>query len=163
MHFATKVILPESSTDSPLLINKFETDVVNTAQRVGDLSEKVLFQSLRLKGPNGRIHVEVSFVSTIWFHPALIILSQVSESGPGSIETSDAGISGVFNTSSSLVLATTNAPVDADIGLSSVDASKPKLVLATTNGYAFSNILENNSIQFNLIFLSLVPSHPGSV
>ena len=80
----------------------------------------------------------------------------------GSIETSNAGISGAFNISSLLVLATTNAPVDADIGLSSVDASKPELVITTTNGYAFSNILEKKSIQFNLTFLSLVPSHPGS-
>jgi len=122
LHFATKVILPESSTDSPLLINKFETDVVNTAQRVGDLSEKVLFQSLRLKGSNGRIDVESV------------------KADRGSIETSNAGISGVFNTSSLLVLATTNARVDADIGLSSVDASSPKLVLATTNAAVTSRI-----------------------
>jgi hypothetical protein len=123
LHFATKVILPELSTsDSPLLINKFETNVVNTAHRVGDLNEKVLFQSLRLKGSNARIDVESV------------------KADRGFIETSNAGISGVFNTSSFLVLSTTNAPVDADIGLSSVDASRPKLVLATTNAAVSSRI-----------------------
>jgi hypothetical protein len=53
----------------------------------------------------------------------------------GSIETSNAGISGVYNTSSLLVLATKNAQVDVDIGLSSVHESRPTLVLATTNAY----------------------------
>jgi len=104
------------------LINKFETDVVNTAHRVGDLNEKVLFQSLRLKGSNARIDVESV------------------KADRGFIETSNAGISGVFNTSSFLVLSTTNAPVDVDIGLSSVDASRPKLVLATTNAAVSSRI-----------------------
>ena len=67
LHFATKVILPELSDGSPLLIKKFETDVRNTAHRIGDLNEKVLFQSLHLKGSNGLIHAQVNFVSTTWF------------------------------------------------------------------------------------------------
>ena len=70
LHFATKVTFPElsdESPDSPLLIKKFETDVHNAVHRVGDLNEKVLFQSLHLKGSNARIDVQVSFiiVSTI--------------------------------------------------------------------------------------------------
>ena len=62
MHFATKVTFPELSDESPLLIKKFETDVHNTAHRVGDLNEKVFFQSLHLKGSNARIDVQVSFI-----------------------------------------------------------------------------------------------------
>jgi hypothetical protein len=64
LHFATKVIFPELSDKSPLLIKKFETDVHNTAHRVGDLKEKILFQSLHLKGSNGRIDVQVSFIAS---------------------------------------------------------------------------------------------------
>ena len=69
MHFATKVTFPELSDESPLLIRKFETDVQDTAHRVRDLNDKVLFQSLLLKGSNGAIDVQVSFISTALFHP----------------------------------------------------------------------------------------------
>ena len=62
MRFETKVTFPELSGDSPLLVKKLETDVHNTAHRVRDLNEKVLFQSLHLKGSNGRIDVLVSFI-----------------------------------------------------------------------------------------------------
>ena len=55
----------------------------------------------------------------------------------GTIKTSNGGISGIYNTSSSLILATTNGRVQSEIGLSSIDGSEPKLVVATTNGYVF--------------------------
>ena len=64
-----KVILPELSPEfSPLLIKKFETDVVNTVHHVGDLNKKVLFQSLLLKGENAGIDVQVSFISVACFY-----------------------------------------------------------------------------------------------
>jgi hypothetical protein len=70
LHFATKIIFPELSDKSPLLIKKFETDVQNTVHRLGDLNEKVVFQSLHLKGSNGPIDVQVSFgIDKLWFHP----------------------------------------------------------------------------------------------
>ena len=142
MHFTTKVILPESSLpEFPLLINKFETDVVNTAHRVGDLNEKVLFQFFLLKGSNGRIDVQVNFyrcgffilvmISYIFFYPQSVKADQ------GIISTSNAGIQGIFNTSKFLSLHTSNGRIDVDVGLSSVDESEPGLNLATTNAYVF--------------------------
>jgi hypothetical protein len=138
LHFAIKVTFPELSDGSPLLIKKFETDVHNAAHRIRDLNEKVLFQSLHLKGSNGPIHAQVNFISTTWFHPVDIFnYPQSVKAEQGTIKTSNGDIIGVYNTSSLLVLATTNGRVQADIGLSSINESKPKLVVATTNGYAF--------------------------
>jgi len=123
LHFTTKIILPESSTPhSPLLINKFETDVVNTAHRVGDLNEKVRFQSLVLKGSNG--HIDVESV----------------KADQGIITTSNGGIQGIFNTSTSLALYTSNGRINVDVGLSSVHESEPMLNLATSNAAITSKI-----------------------
>ena len=75
----------------------------------------------------------------VWFHFVNIYLHllQSVKAEQGTIKTSNGGISGVYNTSSLLILATTNGRVQTEIGLSSIDGSEPKLVVATTNGYAF--------------------------
>jgi len=122
LHFATRVVLPELSPESPLLIKKFETDVANTAHQVGNLIEKVVFRSFILKGSNGHIDVE-----SVQADEAII-------------STSNAGIQGIFNASTSLSLQTTNGRVDADIGLSSVNQSEPKLSLTTSNAPVTSRI-----------------------
>ncbi|KAF8802647.1 hypothetical protein BYT27DRAFT_7172708 [Phlegmacium glaucopus] len=123
LYFATKVILPEASPESsPLLIKKFETDVANTIHRVGDLNKKVLFQSLLLKGSNARIDIESV------------------QADLGIIGTSNAAIRGIFNTSASLSLITSNGQIEADVGLSSINASEPKLSLSTSNGAVTSRI-----------------------
>jgi hypothetical protein len=60
MTFETTVVLPEVEVDSaPRQIKKFETDVHNTVHRIGDLNQKIIFDSLSLRGTNGPINVQV--------------------------------------------------------------------------------------------------------
>jgi len=60
MIFETTVILPEVEAGSaPLQVKKFETDVPNTVHLIGDLNQKILFESLSLQGTNGPIDVQV--------------------------------------------------------------------------------------------------------
>jgi len=85
MIFETTVILPEVEAGSaPLQVKKFETDVPNTVHRIGDLNQKILFESLSLQGTNGPIDVQVRvaelnlrhsltplvvLVGNLWFYP----------------------------------------------------------------------------------------------
>lgn len=87
MTFETTVILPEVEVGSaPLKIKKFETNVLNTGHRIGDLNQKIVFDSLSLLGTNGRIDVQVraaelnlrllltissliDLVGNFWFYP----------------------------------------------------------------------------------------------
>jgi len=87
MTFETTVILPEVEVGSaPLRIKKFGTEVFNTVHRIGDLNQKILFDSLSLGGTNGAIDVQVraaelnlrlsltissliDFVGNFWFYP----------------------------------------------------------------------------------------------
>jgi len=141
-----KVILPElSSESSPLLIKKFETDVVNTVHHVGDLNKKVLFQSLLLKGENAGIDV------------------QSVQADTGYIGTSNGDITGVFNTTKSLALLTKNGRVDADIGLLSFNGTRPNLSVLTTNAAVASRISLSSDKGQGGIFHAAVKTHNGQL
>ncbi|CAA7260391.1 unnamed protein product [Cyclocybe aegerita] len=116
LFFETFVILPEPKDDTRLFINNFVTDVPNTRQRVGDLFSKVLFDKILLHGSNMPIEV-ASLAAT-----------------SGTIKTSNGPIKGVFNTTRSLKLITSNSPIEAHVGLTDdKDGSSPELVADTSN------------------------------
>ena len=56
--------LPELSS-SPLVIKRFETDLQNTVLKMGDLKDKILFESLSLKATNGDVDVGVRTLSLL--------------------------------------------------------------------------------------------------
>ncbi|KII95591.1 hypothetical protein PLICRDRAFT_129440 [Plicaturopsis crispa FD-325 SS-3] len=115
--FEVTVSLP-AKHHNPLRIPSFETDLPGFAHEIGDLQGIVEFDSLSLSGSNGRVHVGSVSGSDI------------------SIKTSNAGISGLFNTSSSITLVTSNKQIDISANLRSTEAkSSPiSLLLKTTNG-----------------------------
>jgi len=117
MHFAIQVVFPDFSGDkSAAPVKSFETDVPNTAQFTKYLkSSKLSFNSIVLKGSNAPIVVESLFATT------------------GSLTTSNAGIRGTFNTTTSLLLKTSNSPIQVDVGLHS-DSTEPTFVAHTSNG-----------------------------
>ncbi|KAF8161544.1 hypothetical protein B0H34DRAFT_857928 [Crassisporium funariophilum] len=123
LYFETTVVLPESSTSLvPLVINKFETDVPNTLQRVHDLGKKILFRHILLKGKNAAIEVKSLGMEN------------------GEITSSNGPIHGMFNTSNTLVLMTSNAPIRADVGLENNAGFNAKVALQTSNSPIESNI-----------------------
>ncbi|KAF8161489.1 hypothetical protein B0H34DRAFT_747387 [Crassisporium funariophilum] len=124
LYFETTVVLPESSSSLvPLVIKKFETDVPNTLQRVHDLGKKVWFRHIFLKGTNAPIEVKSLGMEY------------------GQITGSNGPIQGMFNTSNTLILTTSNAPIRADVGLENdAEGSNPKVVLHTSNSPIESNI-----------------------
>jgi hypothetical protein len=117
MSFVTTVILPEiDAGSSPIQIKKFETDVPTTVQRIGDLNQKIVFDHLSLRGSKAPIDV-LSLLAT-----------------SGSIRTTHSPIRGVFNTTESLIIETSNSPIAVDVGLESdKDGSQPTLVVRTSN------------------------------
>ncbi|KAF8959957.1 hypothetical protein BDZ97DRAFT_1761106 [Flammula alnicola] len=114
MHFETTVIFPEVSEGSaPLSIKSFETDVPNTVQSLEVL--KIIFDAILLKGTNAPIGVQE--------------LSAVK----GVIATTNGPIRGTFSTTTSLLLTTTNSPIQVFAGLES-NGTHPSFVARTTNG-----------------------------
>ncbi|TFK45094.1 hypothetical protein BDQ12DRAFT_642266 [Crucibulum laeve] len=123
LYFEVVVSLPRTSNGKPLLINRFETDVLNTPHRIGDLSKSVIFQSIDLKGSNAPIYAK-----SIRAHNA-------------NIHTSNGPIQGIFNTSHSLVLETSNSPIRVQIGMTNdKDGPASEVTLHSTNGAVESDI-----------------------
>ncbi|KAF8586656.1 hypothetical protein K439DRAFT_1659597 [Ramaria rubella] len=111
------VSLPNSgSPKNPLIINALDTNLGCWSHHITDLKNRVLFNSLSLRGFNAPIKADsVSVVS-------------------GKIQTENAQISGSYTTSSSLVLSTGNAPISAKIRMENRSDSKPtRLGLETNN------------------------------
>ncbi|KAF8959955.1 hypothetical protein BDZ97DRAFT_1835763 [Flammula alnicola] len=134
MYFETTLILPEVDAHAaPLSIKGFETDAPNTLHRFGDLNTKVLFGSISLRGSNAPIHAKS--------------LSAIT----GDVHTTNGFIRGIFNTSGSLMLTTTNSPIDVDVGLESTEGSAPELTALTTNG----------AIQAAISLTTTAPSNQG--
>jgi hypothetical protein len=113
MHFEIAVTIPEDS--SSISIKGFETDVPNTSQYLTALASKVDFGILSLHGTNAPINVE-SLVAA-----------------KANIHTTNSGIRGTFNTSSLLVLQTTNGPINVGVGLHD-EGEQATLIAHTTNG-----------------------------
>ncbi|KIM49587.1 hypothetical protein M413DRAFT_438772 [Hebeloma cylindrosporum] len=115
LYFETTITLPEVSGRNPLPIKNFETDVANTFHRIADLNTKVKFHSISLKGSNAPIHAQ-SLAAAV-----------------SSIITSNGEIKGTFNTSSSLVLSTSNGKIEVGVGLES-SGSETNFDAHTSNG-----------------------------
>ncbi|KAF9479396.1 hypothetical protein BDN70DRAFT_878879 [Pholiota conissans] len=115
--FETTVIFPEVAVGAePLFVKTFTVEVPNTVQRFADINEKVRFGFLMLRASNEPIEVK-----------SLNALN-------ADVRNKNAHVRGIFNTTSSLVLETTNSLIEADVGLHSVNGSSPIFFAQSTNG-----------------------------
>jgi hypothetical protein len=87
----------------------------------------------RLHSSNGRITVDVRVLR----HPVRVQLTLFSQSliSPDlTVQTFNSGISGTFNTSDTLKITTSNAPIKVTVNLESNDKNRPTAVhLRTSN------------------------------
>ncbi|THH00171.1 hypothetical protein EW026_g2301 [Hermanssonia centrifuga] len=121
--FVVDVTLPSSSSSSPLVIKRFETDMPIFTHYIHDLENTVDFHSLKLRTSNGPIVARSVFAQE------------------GFIQTSNGPIVGNFSSSDSLVLRTSNGVIHANVTLSSGDShQETKLDLKTSNSPITSNI-----------------------
>ncbi|KAJ3563688.1 hypothetical protein NP233_g8775 [Leucocoprinus birnbaumii] len=97
-------------------INRFETNVLNTRQELGDLQDKIFFQDLNLHGSNGAI--KATSVSA----------------DRAQIRTSNGAIEGHYNASDDFVIATSNARVDVTVDFNIIKKSQAKMTINTSNG-----------------------------
>ncbi|XP_006461438.1 hypothetical protein AGABI2DRAFT_178597 [Agaricus bisporus var. bisporus H97] len=97
-------------------INRFETNVVNSGHSIDDIKNKVLFETLTLRGSNGGIH------------------SKSVAALRANIVTSNGIIEGYYNGSDDLGLHTSNGKIDVDIDFSQVKSSTANLLMTTSNG-----------------------------
>ncbi|KAH9485740.1 hypothetical protein JR316_0002655 [Psilocybe cubensis] len=121
--FEITVTLPEHAASNPLDIKNFETDVHNSRHDFADLGAKVLFETITVKGTNGRIETKSLTARR------------------GYIQTTNGGIAGKFSTNETLRLVTSNGRITADVNLECESTEvRPKLQASTTNGRIDSNI-----------------------
>ncbi|TFK21953.1 hypothetical protein FA15DRAFT_57760 [Coprinopsis marcescibilis] len=113
--FETVVVLPEGDS-SPLVVEKFQTDVPNTSHRFVVDGKKLRFEDVLIKGSNAPVVVD-----------ALLTRK-------GVIQTSNAPLTGSFQALESLKLYTSNGYVKAMVGLSQGESNIiPKIDISTTN------------------------------
>ncbi|TEB38069.1 hypothetical protein FA13DRAFT_1785904 [Coprinellus micaceus] len=125
--FETLIVFPEwdgNQRQTPLIVKSFETDVQNTLHRVHGVADQVKFAKLRLQGSNGPISATSLSVEE------------------GRVETSNAGISGAFNTTKSLDISTSNGPVLVFVKVvNGYHLSDPsRLSIETANGPLEANV-----------------------
>ncbi|PPR03763.1 hypothetical protein CVT24_007362 [Panaeolus cyanescens] len=128
MAFDTKLSFPPGSSN---FIKGLDVDMPNFAQRIGNMSN-YLFDRLVIQTSKFPVEVDALRVNN------------------GSIETSWAPITGVFNTSSTLILKTTMSPISVDIGAHS-DGNVTQVIVSTT---AFP-------LRANISLLADSPSNKG--
>lgn len=119
MWFETKIFLPSSASD--YVIKNLETDLPNTVHELQDLSP-YFFKHIQLRGSNTPITA-----ASLHFQEA-------------SIQTSNGPIHGVYNTTDSLVLRTSNSVIDVEVGATASKDVAPKVVLSTSNSPFRANI-----------------------
>jgi len=162
------VILPElAGKISPLVIKNFETDVHNTAHRIGDLNKKVFFEFISLSGSNGPVTAKSLAVTKGKIHSSngpisgnfnsTTSLTVETSNGPVSgnfnsgtdltVNTSNGPISGIYNTTTVLTLSTSNSPIRVAVGLeSNTKGSTPIFNARTSNGVLEADVsLTSNS------------------
>lgn len=123
IYYEATVVLPESGKlDRPLHIENFETDVPNTVHKIGALRGIVDFTYISLKGSNAPISATSISAET------------------GVFRTSNSGISGIFNTTRSLTLKTSNGPIAVDVGVHNDQKYVSDLVMRTSNGKIDSRV-----------------------
>ncbi|KAF6761046.1 hypothetical protein DFP72DRAFT_879920 [Ephemerocybe angulata] len=124
VYVETLVVLPEVDKNaSPLHIKNLETDVPNTLHRLHANTDLITFDKLNIQGSNGLI-TAVSLGAT-----------------NARIVTSNAPISGVFNSTGNLSLETSNGAIQVSVKLHNKEGSIPnKLSIITSNAPLEANI-----------------------
>ncbi|CAL1711753.1 unnamed protein product [Somion occarium] len=148
-HLAITLRIPSSSSREPLHIQSLETSVHDFLIRMTDLVPTVLFDSLSLRTTNS----------------AIIAKGGLSAEN-ATLQTSNAAIDGVFTTSSSLELITTNHPIEATVTMFNLDYSIPtRLWIKTTNGHLGSSIylLSNDGRGGNFDVVAETTNDPLSI
>ncbi|KAL0955715.1 hypothetical protein HGRIS_001935 [Hohenbuehelia grisea] len=116
LFFSVTVHLPAKANGLPLLINSLSTNLPLFAHRVSsDLKDRVSFKQISLRSSNSPI--DVKFL----------------EAEIATIHTSNAPISGFFDCSYSLMLLSSNHPINIDARLSSDDNGATQLIMGTSN------------------------------
>lgn len=137
--------LPKSNSSDYLHIKKFETDMPNFTQLLGELGKDVFFDQISLRSANGGIvaksivaqqgRVETSNGPVALNDATFGSFDVISRNGP---------ISGVFNATGSLILKTSNDRIAGKVFLNTDENGKAKLELATRNSYIDTEILLNH-------------------
>ena len=126
--------IPPSTDGSKTIIKKLTTDLSIFVHNLGDLKHTLHFNELALSTTNTPIHAQVcSSLIPYLVHTLTHLQSVVAD--VAFAHSSNGVISGHYNTSDSVVLETTNAPITAVIGLlndHSGEATKARI--HTTNG-----------------------------
>lgn len=111
----------------------FDADLPMFALNMVGLSS-IRFGDVRLKSTNSQIQVRVIIV--LIDTCAAAKPSQGATASTFNIQSTNAGISGAFNTTDSLTIVTTNSPVSVRIGAVNEKAEKPtEVFIRTTNEF----------------------------
>ncbi|KAG6813763.1 hypothetical protein H0H92_007715 [Tricholoma furcatifolium] len=103
-------------------IQNFKTDMNNAKHWLGDLQDSVTFSRISIKGSNAAIQAHSIFADTAVFR------------------TSNGAITGSYNSSRSLTLRTSNAPIEVDIVVSNEKGYVSDLAMNTSNGKIKSQV-----------------------
>ncbi|KAF8070381.1 hypothetical protein FPV67DRAFT_1448153 [Lyophyllum atratum] len=117
LYYQATVVLPANARH----IENLETDVPNTSHRFRDV-QRVNFSQIDIKGSNAPIEAQSICADTAIFR------------------TSNSAIIGVFNTSRSLTLRTSNSPIQVDVGVRNEKEYVSELVMRTSNAKIESRV-----------------------
>ncbi|KAF9012711.1 hypothetical protein BDQ17DRAFT_1344494 [Cyathus striatus] len=122
-HVEIVVTIPETLAYGRDIVKGFETDLPNTVQRLDDFAAKIEFKRILLKGSNTPMYVKSVYAVD------------------AKIKNSNGPIEGVFNVTKSLVLRTSNSPIEVDVGLlNKAKDATTQLDMHTSNGPLKSKI-----------------------
>jgi len=135
LYYQATVVLPANARH----IENFETDVPNTSHRFGDL-HRVNFSQIDIKGSNALIQAQVRALHFIQFL-CLLAPCQSIFADTAIFRTSNSAIIGVFNTSRSLTLRTSNSLIQVDVGVRNEKEYVSELVMSTSNAWVPGSII----------------------
>jgi hypothetical protein len=154
LEFKVVVKLPHSDKHGPVGIKKFTADMSIFSMHVADFLKTFFFQHISLKTTNMPIGVDVSpLVSFALVYPLMTCVQSLGgdyvhlqttnnainargmiRSPEIQLQTTNGPIMGVYNSSKSLSLLTSNSRINADIHLYNDGERVTDLVVKTTNG-----------------------------
>ncbi|KAI0696204.1 hypothetical protein C8T65DRAFT_37507 [Cerioporus squamosus] len=116
LRFHVLVRLPAADAGSPLKLENLGTHLPQYTHHVEDIGDTAYFEFLRLKGSNSHINVESVAGNLVL------------------VKSSNGAITGTYNTSTSLVLETSNAPITVNANLLNGNERPTVLYAKTSNG-----------------------------
>ncbi|KAI0941434.1 hypothetical protein AcW1_003331 [Taiwanofungus camphoratus] len=123
MKFELGVKLPLPSDGSGLVIKGFSTDLPHFEHQVGNLKDKVLFNSITLSSSEADLHITSLAGDNV------------------DVSTSQGVVAGFVQTSTALDLSTSGRDIYVDVALlNGDDGHDTKLIMATSQGEIISNI-----------------------